>query len=148
MFCKHLHQLVQIVQGEARAVRLAKIEHDFRFGRRLGPQGDQVLATLPLTDGSVATSGQYENFLMIDGVPHGHILDPRSGLPVPGGLSITVLADRAMIADALATAAVVLGPESGLRLLESQPGVEGILFVRGEDGKTRILTTTGLVDSP
>jgi len=114
----------------------------------LGPQGDQVLATLPLTDGSVATSGQYENFLMIDGVPHGHILDPRSGLPVPGGLSVTVLADRAMIADALATAAVVLGPKSGLRLLESQPGVEGVLFVRGEDGKTRILTTTGLIDSP
>jgi thiamine biosynthesis lipoprotein len=87
---------------------------------------DFLLLSIPL-DGAVATSGQYERFVSISGQAYGHILDPRTGWPVRPGLSVTVLSAEAVWGDALATAAVVLGPEAGLALLEGWPGVEGVV---------------------
>ncbi len=93
------------------------------------PDDRSVLAlTIPLSAGSVATSGQYERFVTVGGRSFGHILDPRTGWPVPAGLSATVVAPRALWADALATAVVVLGVEEGLALLEGTPGVEGVVI--------------------
>jgi thiamine biosynthesis lipoprotein len=109
---------------------------------------DRLLATLPVVDAAVATSGQYERFLEIDGRRFGHILDPRSGRPVPAGLSVTVIARRAILADALATAAVVLGAEAGRILLEETPQVEGILVVTDESGRHRLMSTTGYEGLP
>ena len=104
---------------------------------------DRLLATIPLADASVATSGQYERFLTIQGRRYGHILDPRTGRPVPAGVSVTVVADKAILADALATAAVVLGMEGGLALLERTPGVEGIIVNVDGDGVLDLMTTSG-----
>jgi len=104
------------------------------------PNEPAVLAvTVPVRAGSVATSGQYERFVTVDGQPYGHILDPRSGWPVPAGLSATVIAPAALLADAMATAVVVLGVQEGLLLLESLPGVEGVII--SGDG---IQVTSGL----
>jgi thiamine biosynthesis lipoprotein len=113
------------------------------------PRGDdRLLAALPLTDAAAATSGQYERFLDIQGRRFGHILDPRTGWPVPSAMSVTVVADRAILADALATAAVVLGPKAGLALLEKSPGVEGVLAVSDDGVRLRLMTTTGYVALP
>ena len=76
----------------------------------------RTVAMLPLGAGAVATSGQYERFVEIDGRAYGHILDPRSGLPVPRAGSATVAAPSGRLADALATAVFVLGPQQGLAL--------------------------------
>jgi thiamine biosynthesis lipoprotein len=85
--------------------------------------------TLVLADGEgIATSGSYERYVLINGVRHGHILDPRTGRPVAGMISVTVVAASAMEADALSTALFVLGPDAGLGLLQSHPGC-GAIFV-------------------
>jgi thiamine biosynthesis lipoprotein len=92
------------------------------------------ICVLPVSNLSVATSGDYERYRMIDGKRVHHIIDPRTGYPSTGCMSATVVAKGAMTADALATAVFVLGPEAGLALLEALPGVEGILV--DSDGKT------------
>ncbi|BCR06856.1 thiamine biosynthesis lipoprotein ApbE [Desulfuromonas versatilis] len=97
------------------------------------PRQDQVmLATLALADTAVVTSGDYERFFEKDGRRYHHLFDPRTGYPSAASQSVTVVADSAMLADALATAAFVLGPEAGLALLEQFPGAEGMVV--GADG--------------
>ncbi len=102
-------------------------------------QPDAVALTIPLPGGAVATSGQYERYITVDGKAYGHILDPRTGRPAPAGISATVLAPQAITADALATAVVVMGAEAGLAMLEKLPEVEGVVITR--DG---IRLTSGL----
>ncbi len=102
-----------------------------------------LLATIPLKDAAAATSGQYEKYLTIKGRRYGHILDPRTGWPVSPGVSVTVVSKRAILADALATAAVVLGPEAGLALLEKTDGVEGVLVHSDGRGGLTLKTTSG-----
>ncbi len=116
---------------------------------------EALLLIVPLSSGSVATSGQYERFVAIDGQPYGHILDPRTGWPVASGLSATIIAPKALWADALATAVVVLGMEPGLALIESLPGIEGIIVgpeeVRLTSGlapQSQHLTKSGLKSGP
>ncbi len=101
---------------------------------------ETLILTVPLSSGAVATSGQYERFVTVGGQAYGHVLDPRTGWPAASGFSATVLAPQALWADALATAALVLGVESGLKMLEGIPGVEGVIV--GPDG---IEVTSGLV---
>ena len=118
-------------------------------GRQVGivdPQREsRFLASIPLTDAAAATSGQYERYLTIKGRRYGHILDPRTGWPVSPGVSVTVVSDRAILADALATAVVVLGPEAGLALLENTDGVEGVLALSDGRGGLILKTTSGYV---
>ena len=88
----------------------------------------------------VATSGDYERAFLKDGIRYHHLLDARTGHPARGVASATVVAPTAFAAGFLATAAFLLGPEAGLRLLETSPGVEGGLIT--EEG--RLLPTSGL----
>jgi thiamine biosynthesis lipoprotein len=83
----------------------------------------EVMATVRISDRAVCTSGDYERVL---GHGQHHILDPRTGQSPLGAASATVIAPSAMLADALATAAFVLGPEEGIGLLERE-GVEGFI---------------------
>lgn len=103
------------------------------------PQG--LLGVLKIEGGSVATSGDYERYFEKDGVRYHHILDPANGRPSRSGIrSVTVIAETCALADALATAAFVMGPEKGLRLLETFTGVEGILVKAGGD----LVVTSGI----
>lgn len=95
---------------------------------------DQVFAYLEVTDRAVVTSGDYERFFEIDGVRYAHILDPRTGYPVRGIRSVTILCPDAELADALATATFVLGKKEGLQLLDQLKGVEGLIV----DGEGRL----------
>jgi thiamine biosynthesis lipoprotein len=85
---------------------------------------DALIETLVVSDTAVCTSGDYERRTTDEG--H-HILDPSSGASAGGAASVTVLSPSATAADALATAAFVLGPARGLELLERE-GVEGLIF--------------------
>ena len=72
---------------------------------------------VPLADMAIATSGDYRNYREVDGTRLAHIIDPRTGTPVHHRLaSVTVVDARAVRADALATALMVLGPEDGMAL--------------------------------
>jgi len=112
----------------------------WRIGIQHPRQADAVLATLQLGDVAVVTSGDYERGFSRDGIRYHHLLDPRTGQPARGCQSVTVVAPSAMQADALATAAFVLGPQAGLALLERLPGIDGLIVAA--DGATG--STSGL----
>ena len=96
---------------------------------------DRVLARIPLTEQAVVTSGDYEQYFIRDGRRYSHIIDPRTGWPASGLQAVTVVCPDAELADALATAAFVMGPEEGFALIERMEGVEA-LFVT-EHGEVR-----------
>lgn len=103
------------------------------------------LAVLGITDGAIATSGTYRNFVRRAEGDVSHIIDPRSGRPVSGNLvSVTVKAPDCTAADALATALMVLGPEEGMRLVENLGGVEAMFVLQDESGAFRQLTSPGM----
>lgn len=120
-------------------------EH-WRAGIRHPLKHDALIAMLPVTDIGVATSGNYERFFEINGKKYCHIIDPRTGRPVEGMLSATIIADTAMAADALSTSAFVLGEKNGMRLIESLPGVEGMLILQDAQSPRgfRIILSSGL----
>jgi len=91
---------------------------------------------------AIVTSGDYERFFEQGGRRYHHILDPATGYPAMGLASVTVIAPTCTEADALSTTAFVLGPERGFRLLESRPGVEGLLIAE-RDGKLEARVTSG-----
>jgi thiamine biosynthesis lipoprotein len=86
---------------------------------------DRLIDSLHVSNRAVCTSGDYERLSVAENAGH-HILDPRTGVSANAVASVTVVAPTAMAADALATAAFVLGPADGIRLLESQ-GVDGLI---------------------
>lgn len=87
-----------------------------------------LVGRLHLEKGAVATSGDYFRFLERDGVRYHHILDPATGMPARRSIAVTVIADNAMDADALATGLFVMGPERGLKLVERLPGIEALII--------------------
>ncbi len=86
---------------------------------------DTLICTLWVSDAAVCTSGDYERRSPRDG--EHHIIDPRCGRPATGAASVTVVAPQATLADALSTAAFVLGPVEGLALLE-RSSVDGLII--------------------
>jgi FAD:protein FMN transferase len=88
------------------------------------PRQEGLLATVQLDAGAVCTSGDYIRQASEAG--EHHLLDPRSGHSPREAVSCTVVAPSAMLADALSTAALILGPRQGLSLLESQQ-VDGLI---------------------
>lgn len=103
-------------------------------------QAEEVLVRLQVSDRAVVSSGDYERYFVQDGVRYHHLLDPVDGRPSRGCQSVTVIAADAARADALATAAFVMGPTRGLQFLEHLPDVEGLLVAA--DG--HLLKTSGL----
>lgn len=89
----------------------------------------QIWGSVETGSGAIVTSGDYEAFFVVDGVRYHHILDPRTGRPCLGASSVTVIAPDATTADALATGLMVLGPERGMKLVESLAQVEALFLV-------------------
>ena len=111
----------------------------------LAPAG--LLLALSLDGGAVATSGNYLRYRVYDGRRYGHLLHPRHGYPADTALSMTVVASSAMRADALATAALVMGRD-GLDWLAGQPGVEAVMVSRfpSRSGRLLVNASRGLRD--
>ena len=99
-----------------------------------------------LSDGAVATSGDYRNYIQKDGVLYSHILDPRSGRAVfSDTASVTVVAPSCMDADGMATALFVMGAEEGLVWVEERPDVEAMFLVRGDEGEISEKFSSGFI---
>ncbi len=90
---------------------------------------------LSLSHAGVSTSGDAEQWVEIGGVRYSHILDPRTGQPITGRSSVTVVAGNATTSDMLATAVDVLGPEAGRRLVDGWAGASALIGTR--DGAAR-----------
>jgi thiamine biosynthesis lipoprotein len=101
------------------------------IGIRHPREDDALIDSVVVSNRAVCTSGDYERRSTGEDDGH-HIIDPRSGGSADAVASVTVVAQTAMLADALATAAFVLGPESGIQLLEHM-GVEGLIVTPALD---------------
>jgi thiamine biosynthesis lipoprotein len=102
-------------------------------------ENDPMAAVVSLSDRAVSTSGDYQKFFTDpQGRRLSHIIDPRTGGPVQhltGGVS--VVAENSMTADALGTALFVLGPEAGLKFIESWTNAAAVFIVREAEGRYR-----------
>ena len=101
---------------------------------------NKVFALLPIQNGAVVTSGNYEKYVNFNNIRYTHIIDPRSGYPATGIISVTVFAPKAELADALATSVFVMGKEVGLNRIEQLPQVECIII----DDKGNIITSKNI----
>ncbi len=88
---------------------------------------NKIFATFPILDSAVETSGSYEKFVVFNGIKYTHIIDPRTGYPSKGIVSVSVFAKQTEIADAMATGIFVLGVNVGLDLVNQIKGIECII---------------------
>lgn len=91
--------------------------------------GGNLLATFRIHDRAIATSGDYIQYFSAD-LLHHHILDPHRGLSPAELASVTIFSKRTALSDALATGIMVMGVEKGMDLIESTPGLEGVLVTK------------------
>jgi thiamine biosynthesis lipoprotein len=106
------------------------------------PRGDRLFATLELSNATFSTSGDYERAFLRDGRRFHHIIDPDTGEPARGCRSVTLVTERAVLADALAKGVFILGATDGLALIERVPGVEGVIV----SDRNEVLVSSGLRD--
>ncbi|MDQ2719569.1 MAG: FAD:protein FMN transferase [Bacteroidota bacterium] len=88
----------------------------------------QVFSYLDITDMAVATSGNYEKYILINGKKYSHTIDPRTGLPVTGIKSVTIISPNAEIADAMATPVTIMGIKAGLDMINQIKNIEAIII--------------------
>jgi thiamine biosynthesis lipoprotein len=89
---------------------------------------NKVFAVLPIKQGAVVTSGNYEKYVTFNGKRYSHIIDPRTGYPATGIISATIFAPSAELADALATSVFVMGIEAGLDRINQMGGIECLII--------------------
>ena len=112
---------------------------------------DNVVAVIPLIDSAISTSGDYERYFEADGVRYHHILNPKTGRSATGVHSASVIGPDATTTDGLSKPVFILGPEKGLKLIESIPGVDAVIiddagrmhYSSGLQNKQREVTVPG-----
>ena len=105
------------------------------------PRGShEAFAALDIRDATVSTSGDYERSFIKDGVRYHHLIDPDRGQPARGCRSVTIVTNRATMADVLSTGVFIMGPEDGMALIEQLPDVEGVIVTASNE----VLISSGL----
>jgi thiamine biosynthesis lipoprotein len=100
----------------------------------------QPFSYLNVTNMAVATSGNYEKYVMIDGVKYSHTINPKTGLPVTGIKSVTIISPNAEIADAMATPVTIMGIKAGLNMI-NQINYLGCIII---DDQNKIYTSKNI----
>jgi thiamine biosynthesis lipoprotein len=103
-------------------------------------QSSTIFSYLEVSDMAVATSGNYEKFIVIEGRKYSHTIDPRSGLPITGIKSVTIITPNAELADALTTPVAIMGIEAGMDLVNQLQQVECIII----DDNDQIFTSQNI----
>jgi thiamine biosynthesis lipoprotein len=101
---------------------------------------DGMVAVIPLVNSAISTSGDYERYFEEDGVRYHHILNPKTGRSATGVRSVSVIGPDATTTDGLTKPVFILGPEKGLKLIESIPGVDAVII----DADGRMFYSSGL----
>jgi FAD:protein FMN transferase len=97
--------------GDIRVIGSQPDGFPWRIGIRHPREANKLTAEIPLSSGAIATSGDYERFIEVDGRRYCHILDPRTGWPAQGLSSVTVISDCCLVAGSLSTAAMLKGKD-------------------------------------
>lgn len=101
---------------------------------------DKVFSYLNITDMAIATSGNYEKYAMINGKKYSHTINPKTGLPISGIKSVTVISPNAEIADAMATPLMIMGIIPGLNMVNQMKAIEAIVV----DDNNKIYTSNNI----
>jgi FAD:protein FMN transferase len=97
--------------GDIRVIGPQPDGQPWRIGIRHPRDAEKLVAEIALPNGALATSGDYERFIEVDGQRYCHILDPRTGWPAQGLSSVTVISDHCLVAGSLSTAAMLKGAD-------------------------------------
>jgi thiamine biosynthesis lipoprotein len=100
----------------------------------------QPFSYMNITDMAVATSGNYEKFVLINGKKYSHTIDPKTGMPVHGIKSVTIISPNAEIADAMATPVTVMGVTAGLNMINQIKNIFCIII----DDNDKIYTSKNI----
>lgn len=117
-----------------------KFEKPWTIGIQDPRDPEKSIAKISLTEGTIATSGDYEKYFMYQGKRYHHILNPKNGRPAEGCQSVSVISNEAIFADAMATAIFVLGPEKGYSLCQTTKGMDCLII----DREGKIIITSRL----
>lgn len=127
--------------GDVRVIGRRPDGNPWRIGVQHPRKADAIIAKLALTEwDTMETSGDYQRYIMKDGVRYSHVLDPRTGRQPRQLVSVTMAVNNSADGDIFSTALLILGPERGLKLLRQFPGVEAIMVAA--DG--RVIVSPGL----
>jgi FAD:protein FMN transferase len=110
-------------------------------------EGGEPRRYLLLKDAAVSTSGDFEQYVVIDGKRYSHIVDPKTGLGLVGRMSVTVVARNGLTSDPTTKTVCVLGPERGLKLIDEQEGVAAMM-VRQTDKGEEVIESKRFRDVP
>jgi len=101
---------------------------------------NRAFAIVPISNRAVVTSGDYEKFVSFNGKRYSHIINPKTGYPASGIISVSVFASSAELADALATSIFVMGVEIGIDRVNQLPNIDCIII----DEKGSIFTSENI----
>jgi FAD:protein FMN transferase len=101
---------------------------------------NKTFSSLNISNMAVATSGNYEKFVLIDGKRYSHTINPKTGLPITGIKSVTIIAPNAELADSLATPVTVMGVKVGLDLINQIKGIACVII----DDNNKIFTSKNI----
>jgi thiamine biosynthesis lipoprotein len=119
---------VVALSGDIKTFGRMPDQEQFVFGiQHPRKEQGQILGRIALENEAVSTAGDYQRFIMKDGIRYHHILDPTTLQPARGCQSVTVIAKDGVMADGLDTGIFVMGPGKGMALIESLPDVEGVI---------------------
>lgn len=137
------------VGGETRAVGKNSLGKPWRVAIESPIDGStessrEINAVVPLSNKSLCTSGDYRNFFKTDGKKYSHELNPKTGYPKDDSLlSVSIICDKAIDGDALATAVMVMGLEKGFKFIDSLPQTEGYFIYADSKKQFNIKKTNG-----
>lgn len=108
----------------------------------------EIVAVIPLENASVATSGSYRKYYEVDGVKYSHAISPKTGRPVDHSLlSVTIITESCSLADAYATAIMIMGVDEGKEFLNAHPEIDAYLVYGDTKGELQSYTTKGIEEA-
>lgn len=111
-------------------------------------KGEELQVILKIKNASIATSGNYRKFYEVDGIKYSHTIDPLTGYPVSHSLlSASVITDECILADAYATAFMVMGFEKSKEFLKNHPELKAYMVYADEDGTMNVYYSEQLKNS-
>jgi len=100
----------------------------------------KIFSYMNITDMAVATSGNYEKYVLVNGIKYSHTINPKTGLPIRGIKSVTIISRNAEIADAMATPVMIMGIGPGLHMINQINDIEAIVV----DDDDKIFTSQNI----
>ena len=145
---KQISDYMVEIGREVKVSGVSSRNSDWRIGIVFPEEGaspTELHSIVMLKDQAMATSGNYQNYYEVGGVRYAHTISPQTGYPERNSLlSASVFASECMVADAYATAFMVMGPQPALELAERLEGIEAFLICRSDSGGMEVLATSGV----